>query len=282
MVNNKIILYYQTLIGLEKIYNNKQNYVTHIHLASLHFGPDSKNNSYIHLNNNSPYDNIYDNTWNDLIECKKKGIKIIIMLGGAGGAYNYMFQNDKTYNDCLNLLLKLINNKKDIIDGIDLDIEESIGLNNCIKLISDLNKNLPNDFIFSMAPVSDFISSDTEGMGGFKYSDLIKSNIGDRINYFNCQFYDYSNSIDTTLADYYYSCTKVIPKDKLVLGIENVSSDFYNELNSICSNGPISGVYFWEYINIPNDFINNVKLIFNNDNYDNSKLDIDYPKCNIL
>ena len=279
MVNNKIILYYQTLIGLDKIYNNKNNYVTHIHLASLHFGPDANNNSYIHLNNYCPYDKIFNKTWNDLIKCKKQGIKIIIMLGGAGGAYNYMFQNENTYNECMKLLLKLIDDKKDIIDGIDLDIEEYIGLNNCIKLIGDLNHNLPKDFIFSMAPVSDEVSSDTEGLGGFKYSDLIKSNIGSRINYFNCQFYDYSYSCETSLVDYYNSCTKIIPREKLVLGIEYVTSDFYDELKTICFNESISGVYFWEYINVPNNFINEVESIFYHTNYD---FDIKYANCNIL
>tara|TARA_B100001123_G_C15273093_1_gene1011065 strand:- start:337 stop:1176 length:840 start_codon:yes stop_codon:yes gene_type:complete len=279
MVNNKIILYYQTLIGLDKIYNNKNNYVTHIHLSSFHFGLDSNNNTYIHLNNYSPYDKIFDKTWGDLIKCKKQGIKIIIMIGGAGGAYNYMFQDENTYNECMKLLLKFINDKKDIIDGIDLDIEEYIGLDNCIKLINDLNNNLPKDFIFSMAPVSDEVSTDTIGLGGFKYSDLIKSNIGNRINYFNCQFYDYNNSIETSLADYYNSCTKIIPRDKLVLGVEYVISDFYNELTSICFDKSISGVYFWEYINIPNDFIDKVESIFYDTNYD---LDLKYANCNIL
>ena len=48
MVNNKIILYYQTLIGLDKIYNDKNNYVTHIHLSAFHFGTDEHNNPYLH------------------------------------------------------------------------------------------------------------------------------------------------------------------------------------------------------------------------------------------
>ena len=279
MVNNKIILYYQTLIGLEKIYNSKNIYVTHIHLSSLHFGEDSNKNTYIHLNNYTPYDKIFNKTWNDLIECKKKGIKIIIMLGGAGGAYNYMFQNENTYNECLKLLLKLIDDKKDIIDGIDLDIEEYIGLDNCVRLINDLNKNLPKDFIFSMAPVSDELSSDTEGMGGFKYSDLLKSDAGKRINYFNCQFYDYNISYETTLVDYYNSCTKVISREKLVLGIEYVSNNFYSELKSLCYNNPISGVYFWEYFNIPDGFINKVESILYEDKY---LLDVKYATCNIL
>ena len=82
MVNDKIILYYQTLIGLDNIYNNKNNFVTHIHLSSFHFGNDTNNKTYIHLNNNSPYDKIFNKTWNDLNKCKKIGIKNIIMLGG--------------------------------------------------------------------------------------------------------------------------------------------------------------------------------------------------------
>ena len=258
MVNNKIILYYQTLIGLENIYNNKNNFVTHIHLSSFHFGNDANNKTYIHLNNNSPYDKIFNKTWNDLNECKKIGIKNIIMLGGAGGAYNYMFQNETNYNNSLKLLLKFINDKKDIIDGIDLDIEEYIGLDNCIRLIKDLNNNLPKDFIFSMAPVADDLANDCEGMGGFKYSDLIKSEIGNRIDYFNGQFYDYDLANETTLLDYYNSCTNVIPRNKLVLGVEYVNSQFYDELKSLCYDNPISGVGIY----LPSDFINTVETIF--------------------
>jgi len=279
MVNNKIILYYQTLIGLDKIYNNKNNYVTHIHLSSFHFGSDVNNNTYIHLNNYSPYDKIFDNTWKDLIKCKKIDIKNIIMLGGAGGAYDYMFKNKENYETCIRLLLKFLSDKKDIIDGIDLDIEEYIGLENCIKLITDLNNYLPKQFIISMAPVADSIASNTEGMGGFKYSDIMKSNIGDRINYFNCQFYDYSASSETTLADYYNTCTKIIPKDKLVLGVEYISSDFYDDLQSICYDTAISGVYFWEYINTPINFTSNVESIFYENNYN---LDVKYANCKIL
>ncbi len=279
MVNNKIILYYQTLIGLEKIYNNKNNYVTHIHLSSFHFGANEKKNTYIHLNNYSPYDKLFDKTWDDLMKCKKQGIKIIIMLGGAGGAYNYMFQDENTYNECFKLLLKLINDKKDIIDGIDLDIEEYIGLDNCLKLISDLNENLSQDFIFAMAPVADDLMSDIDGMGGFKYSDLLKTDAGKRIDYFNGQFYDYFYSLETTLDDYYNSCSKIIPREKLVLGVEYISNDFYDELKNICYNDSISGVYFWEYVNVPDNFINKVESIFYDTNYD---LDVKYAICNIL
>lgn len=267
---NKIILYYQSFIGLEKIYNEDDVYVTNIHLSSLHFGPNDDNSSYIHLNNLSPYSSKFNKVWDDLVKCKKKGIKIIIMLGGAGGAYNYMFKNNETYLECLNLLLKLINDKEDIIDGIDLDVEEEIGLDNILKLIRDLNAKLPKNFIFSMAPVSDYLISDSPGMGGFKYSDIIKSDVGNRIDYFNGQFYDYSIFEETTLTDIYNMCTKVIPREKLVLGIEYISSDFYDELYSITVSKPISGVYFWEYVNMPDGFVENIYFILNHKNINTS------------
>ena len=120
---NKIIIYYQTFCGLEKIYNSEKPLVTHIHLAATHFG-QINNETYIHLNNNSPDDPKYDNLWEELYKCKKLGIKIILMVGGAGGAYKYMFSDQKTYNKCISLLFNFLMSKKDLFDGIDLDIEE--------------------------------------------------------------------------------------------------------------------------------------------------------------
>jgi hypothetical protein len=262
---NKIILYYQTFIGLKNIYNNKNNFVTHIHLSSIHFG-NNNNKSYIHLNNNNPYDKIYDNVWNDLIECKKKGITNILMVGGAGGAFDYMFTNDNTYNDCLQLLLELINNKK--FDGVDLDIEEFVGLDNVLKLIRDLDKKLPKEFLITMAPVSDYLMDNSNGMGGFKYTDILKSDIGNRISYLNGQFYDSDNSLFSSVSDIYNDCLTYIPRDLLVIGVENVDNDYYNELEKIIKSGKISGVFFWEYNQIPDDFIEKVYNIMNKNEFE--------------
>ena len=53
----KIIIYYQTFCSLDKILNrNSSKNITHIHLSSIHFGIDDKNNKYIHLNDFSPFD----------------------------------------------------------------------------------------------------------------------------------------------------------------------------------------------------------------------------------
>jgi len=62
--------------------------------------------------------------------------------------------------------------------------------------------------------------------------------------------------------------------EKELLKFNEKFSQFYNELNSIYLDGPISGVYFWEYVHMPDDFIDKINSIFHpNYNYNN---------CNIL
>jgi chitinase len=232
-------------------------------LAAFHFGKDKNGNSYIHLNNNSPYNKMYNFVYEDLIECKKKGIKIILMLGGAGEAYNYMFSNKQRYSECLSLLVNYIKNKENIFDGIDFDIEENIGLDNTIKLISDLDKLLPTNFLFTMAPVSFGLEDNCIGMGGFKYTDLLNSSVGKRINYLNGQFYNYDNIFNNDLYTSYNNCLKNnIPKQLLVIGVDNITDYYYDEIKKIVANGQISGVYFWEYIHMPPDFIDKIYTIF--------------------
>ena len=65
----KIIYYYQTFNGLQKIlYQNTP--VTHIHLASIHFGYND-NSPYIHLNDFPPSNPKFDNVWKELEEAEK-------------------------------------------------------------------------------------------------------------------------------------------------------------------------------------------------------------------
>ena len=57
-----------------------------------HFGY-IKNKPYIHLNNNDPNDPTFDILWSDIKIANSLGIKIILMVGGAGGAYTSLFSN---------------------------------------------------------------------------------------------------------------------------------------------------------------------------------------------
>lgn len=259
---NKIIYYYQTFCGLQDILNNK-NPTTHIHLSAIHFGLDSKNEPYIHLNNYDPYSETFNKVWEDLLKAKEKGIKIILMLGGAGGAYETLFSNFNTYYAKLNYLLKC---KKDIITGIDLDIEETCSLDNVKDLINQIDFDFGPNFTISMAPIQNSLQYDSPGMGGFIYKDLFNSKEGKRIDYFNVQFYmDYSFSAFNQIVENGY------PANMIVMGMES-SDDLDNNLKQIkliCQKyKDFGGAFLWEYFNAPpsgsNDKSEWSRLVANN------------------
>lgn len=243
-MTNKIIYYYQTFTSLKPILQEPIT-VTHIHLSSIHFGYNKDKTPYIHLNDYEPDNYQFDDLWDELELAHSKGIKIILMVGGAGGAFTNLFSNFNTY---YKLLCDTIN-QHSIISGIDLDVEEFTSINNIKFLINKINNDFGNDFIISMAPISIALEFNGPGLGGFSYKQLLKSDEGKRINYFNGQFYgcfnfeSFKNVVDNGF-----------PADKIVIGMlsSNFNSVNFNEalnevkkIKDIYSN--FGGVFVWEY-----------------------------------
>ena len=173
---NRIIYYYQTFTSLSPILV-KDCVVTHIHLSSIHFGINDDGSLYIHLNDYPPNDKRFNLVWKQLKEASKLGIKIVIMVGGAGGGFTQLFSN---YQEYYQLLKKTIE-EHPFISGIDLDIEETTKINDVKKLISQINIDFGKEFIISMAPVSASLESDFPGMGGFNYKELYQSLEGNEL-----------------------------------------------------------------------------------------------------
>ncbi len=245
-MSKKIIYYYQTFCGLGDILNKSTN-VTHIHLSSIHFGIDN-NKKYIHLNDYDPYNSRFDNLWKEIKIAKDLNIKIILMVGGAGSAYNTLFSDFELY---YNMIKNLIIDKN--INGIDLDIEEIVELDKIIMLINRLYVDFGKDFIISMAPIQGSMESDVPGMGGFIYKDLYNK-VGNKISYFNVQCY-----FDYSLEAYERIINNNYPENKIIMGsISN--QDFTNTkktLNIISKKySNFAGAYNWEYFDSPpNSFI---------------------------
>jgi len=243
-MSKRIIYYYQTFVGLDKIL--KESAVTHIHLSSIHFGKNADGSPYIHLNDNSPDDDIFFNLWKDIKKAQNIGIKIVLMLGGAGGAYNDLFNNFEIYYKLLHDVVKKYN-----LDGIDLDIEESVDLKNIKMLINRINNDFGNKFLITMAPIQNSLENDTPGMGGFIYKELYNSKEGKLINYFNGQFYS-----DFSFESYNNVIENDYPPNQVVIGMIS-GQDF----NSCCLNikkiiekyNNFGGVFIWEYFNAPPD-----------------------------
>ena len=125
-----IFYYYQSEENISKLvdFKNKNNIDNiSVYFSSLHFGNDSKNKPYIHMNDDTPDNQPYIKQQMELLT--SNGIEVLVMLGGAGGAYSNLFKNFSNY---YKLLIEFIKKYK-YIKGIDLDVEEYTKL-------SDINK----------------------------------------------------------------------------------------------------------------------------------------------
>ena len=241
----KAIFYYQTF------YDNDNNFIsikpvlydgspiTHIHLSSIHFGFNKDSTRYIHLNNRTPDDPYFNKVWEDIKFAKSKGVKIIAMIGGAGGGYSTLFRDYKDFYPILRDFL----NEHSIIDGVDLDIEESCQLIDIKNLINNIIHDFGEDYIISTAPVSGSLINNIPGMGGFCYKDLLNSNEGKYIDYINCQAYYGFNTktLDEIVKNGYIS-------EKIVMGM--IAGESYkDELKSLHDSykDKFGGIFVWEY-----------------------------------
>ena len=239
---HRIIYYYQTFIGMAL---KDDTPITHIHLSAIHFGNNQDGTPYIHLNNYPPNNKKFDSVWKDMEKAKALGIKIVLMIGGAGSAYTDLFQKFDVFYP---LLVKTIK-EHPVIDGIDLDIEEYVSLDNVKMLINQVDKDFGNDFIISMAPIQSSLEQDEPGMGGFVYKDLYKTKEGQRINYFNGQFYD-----DYSENAYQNAVNNGYPANKVVMGMLS-GQDLGNAIKNVSKLSKqytdFGGVFDWEYFNAP-------------------------------
>lgn len=260
----RVIFYYQTFetsdnkfISLDPIlYENTP--VTHIHVSSIHFGIDSNKEPYIHLNNKSPYNEVFDNVWDTLNVAAGKNISVIAMIGGAGGGYSSLFSNFDMFYDLLYNFLK----NKPFISGIDLDIEEEVDINNVKKLINKIINDFGEDYIITTAPVLSSLISDTPGMGGFCYKTLLNSKEGSYIKYINCQaYYNYTLSSLQKIVENGYNVNQIVMG--MIAG-ESYSDELLKMVQTYGSQ--LGGIFVWEYFNTqpsPQEWLSQVGNILN-------------------
>ena len=255
----KTIYYYQTFVGLDKALTHIEDVDVFI-VSSIHFANDSGNangskdnegKKSIFLNDNKPYDPIFNELWLQTEKASVQGTTIMLMMGGAGKAYKELFSDFDTYYPQLKQLIM----EKSWIKGIDLDIEEPVSIDNVKMLINRLVKDLGKDFIITMAPVSSTLTTDGSSFAGFNYKDLYNSEEGSYIHWFNTQCYN-----SYTFETYESIIKNGYPPEKVIMGMESGQFDdktFHNALNvikKIKEKYPnFGGVFDWEYLNAPPD-----------------------------
>lgn len=219
-IEKKVIFYYQDQADLTPILF-PETPVTHVHVAAFHvYRPDGGDNEVmVHLNDDEPLlkddsgqyvvPEKFQQLKTDIDEMHKVGIKVILMLGGAGGAYELLLDGGTDYSGGQSKLTSeeetaLGSYFKNVVssygfDGIDFNIEDAS--TNCVwhspncqpdttNVLVKLAKamaNGNNDFIVSITPLSILRNSRTI----LWYNKLIKELNDDHIplTYWNVQMY---------------------------------------------------------------------------------------------
>lgn len=242
MSEKKIIYYYQTNRSLSCLLNDDLHNV-YMYISSIHFGQNENKKLYIHLNDQSPYEQKH--IWFMMRKATDKGLHVLLMLGGAGGGFKTLFSN---YTKCYSLLKKLIQ-KYSFIRGVDLDIEEGVDIGDVETLISDLVSDFGQDFIITLAPIQSSLIFEEPGLGGFKYKDLLKSSCGSSIHWLNVQAYnDYSSDSYSKIIQKGYDSKKIV-YGMLGDALDKDSFPTYcAEIKNIVKEYPsMGGVFLWEY-----------------------------------
>ena len=128
------------------------------------------------------------------------------MIGRENGI-STLFSDFEIY---YNLLKSIINKNKNIIDGIDLDVDENIKYTNIKKLICFIKLDFGIDFIITMNTTQCALQKNIIGIDAFSYKKLY-TDIGHLIDYFNCKFYDnYNEESYNKVIDDGYDSNKIV------------------------------------------------------------------------
>lgn len=234
----RIIGYYQTFDANLNFVKLAAAGLTHVHLSSVHFGVEDDGQPYIHLNNLAPEHPNFDLVWAQMSDFKRCGGIVMIMIGGAGGGYSTLL--DPKYRDvCFALLVEFLSSKKELIDGVDYDVEETVDLDVLVDFHKALRAKIPA-LRLSFAPLAGSLQSDDPGMGGFSYKSLLPRL---SITYFNGQFYaDYGPEAFSRAVKNGYGPNKIVMG--CLAGQENATKATVAKTARQFPN--IGGVFVWE------------------------------------
>ncbi|KAI9933316.1 hypothetical protein ASPWEDRAFT_30160 [Aspergillus wentii DTO 134E9] len=186
---HRVVCYHQTIrdggqyVSMLPLVENNTG-ITHIIIAAFHLNTDP---GHITLNNDPPEKELHDALWAEVPLVKEAGVKVMGMLGGAApGTFKKLDGSEEQFELFYQPLLAMI--RRHGLEGMDLDVEESMSLAGVIRLIDRLKSDLGDEFIITLAPVAAALL----GMGnlsGFDYRQLEQQRAS-KISWYNAQFYN--------------------------------------------------------------------------------------------
>jgi hypothetical protein len=250
----RTVVYYQTQFRGGTYYSpleltRHDTGVTDVIVAALHLNDDRS----VHLNDDPPGAAKFGTMWAELAQLQARGVRVTAMVGGAARG---SFRNLETRFDVYYpLLAETI--RAHHLDGVDLDVEETMSLAAIKKVITRLRADFGDGFTITLAPVGTAMTGGGN-LSGFNYEQLYRD-LGDEIDWFNIQFYNGWGSIATTAGYDAIVRRGLIPPSKLVAGALTDPSagsgyvapaDLAAVVRSLVAKYPdFGGVDGWEYFN---------------------------------
>jgi hypothetical protein len=252
--SKRVVVYYQTqyLNGVyvsPKALTDNNTGVTDVLVGAIHLNSDGST----HLNDNPPSDPKFTQMWADLHAMQAKGVHVSAFVGGAApGSFTGLDTDFANYYPRLKNLVTTYG-----LNGLDLDVEESMSQAGINRLIDQLTTDFGTGFIITLAPVATALSGGGN-LSGFNYETLERDR-GSKIDWYNAQFYcGWGSMANTSGYDNIISRGLFTP-NRVVTGVVTNSANcsgyvalptLKNTLASLVAKYPtFGGVDGWEYFN---------------------------------
>ncbi|MGJ6980635.1 glycosyl hydrolase family 18 protein [Aestuariimicrobium soli] len=192
----RIIAYHQshghgeTFVPLETI-GTPEAPLTHLIIAAVHLTDDGL----VTLNDHPHDDPHHDQLWRAVAGVQSRGVPVMAMVGGwAPGTTEKLTgeQFDRFYP----LLRDALRAHR--LDGVDVDVEQDMALDDVIRIIDALRADFGPDFIIALAPVQTALVGG-KNLSGFDYDELERRR-GAVIDFHLVQFYSGFASADDANA----------------------------------------------------------------------------------
>lgn len=263
----RLVIYYQTThdaatgepISMLPLIQEQGIALTHLIVCSFHVS----STSVIHLNDYPPDDPRFYTLWNETVIMREAGVKVMGMVGGAAaGSFSTATldaPDDATFEFHYGELYDVI--KTYGLQGMDLDVEQSMSQSGITRLISRLHADFGDDFIITLAPVASALWGGGN-LSGFNYASLeaaaVTSAGAEMIDFLNSQFYSGFGTMSTP-ADFARTVAAGWDPTEIVAGQLTTASNGYGftsipTLNEtvralVATYGTIGGIMGWEYFN---------------------------------
>ncbi|MEU4198105.1 discoidin domain-containing protein [Kribbella sp. NPDC026611] len=251
--SKRVVVYYQTqyvngVYVSPKALTDNNTGVTNVLVGAIHLDPDV-----VHLNDDPPDAAKFTQMWADLHAMQAVGVKVSAFVGGAAqGSFQRLDTDFDTYYPRLKNLVTTYG-----LDGLDLDVEESMSQAGINRLIDQLTTDFGTGFIITLAPVAPALSGGGN-LSGFNYETLERDR-GAKIDWYNAQFYCGWGSMSSTTGYDNIISRGLFPASKVVAGVVTNSancsgyvplSTLKSTLGSLVAKYPtFGGVDGWEYFN---------------------------------